>query len=496
MTLARCWLVCCWLCLGLWTQASWADKFTYINDDGQRVEVEAKLYATGGGVLALERTDGSIELVPEARVRQRMPSRDPTPISPAQMLEKLKEQFGDDKFRGTVSGPFVIGVVLMAPLPKTSESKVTAALKKSASYMQSISKTFEAFTKQAKMTAQPPKYPLVVLIFETDEIFEEFTAKETGNRGLSAGNIAGFYSQLSNGLYIRMSECYTFATPLHEAIHQQCFNTGVLPRLAPLPKWFVEGMATGFEGAGDKVKGDPLKLNHQYAKSIAESGRIPGDLDWELVGSVDRLFGADVFAGEAYFHAWSMHWLLVSKHRDKYTKYFQAMSQMQPLTEARPNDHKKAFEAAFGKSPNAFQSEFIPAFLTAAKKERFATSRDDLPGVISRQVNLAGVDMLAESNGLQVAVKGSLKNISPIRDMSYYLVVMTEFGSYADWHIHNLKMNASYQLKPTPMLKVARGAPGGPGRTFFVRVQAAPSDSPEAAKWLKGDLPPVRQPRF
>ncbi len=473
-----------------------ADKFTYIDEDGQRQSIEAKIYATGNGVIALEKNDGGLELVPEARVMERVPSRDPLPVTPVQMLDQLKERFGEEKFRGIVSGQYVIGVVLMAPLPKVSEKKVEGALRKSAGYMQSISKTFETFAKQAKVNPQTPKYPLVVLIFETDEIFEDFTAKETGNKGLSAGNIAGFYSQLTNGLYIRMSECYTFATPLHEAIHQQCFNTGVLPRLAPLPKWFVEGMATGFEGAGDKVKGDPLKLNQQYAKSIAETGSIPGDLDWNLVASVDRIFGADVFAGEAYFHAWSMHWLMVSKYRDKYIKFMQAMSQLEPLTDAKPDDQKKAFEAAFGKSPNAFQSEFIPAFLAAAKRERFKPEVETQPGVMSRQTNLAGVDIFAETNGLQVAVRGSLRNISPIRDMSYYVVVMTESGTYADWHIHNLKMNAVYQMRPTALQKVAQGGLGGPGRTFSVRVHAVPADSPDAARWSKGDFPPVSQRRL
>lgn len=473
------------------TMTARADRFTYIAEDGRRTEVEAKIYATGGGAIALELNDGSLDLIPEERVMKREPSRDPTPITPAEMLTRLEERFGKEKFRGVVSGSYVIGVVMMAPLPKASEKKVEGALKKSAAYMQSISRTFETFVKQAKLTTEAPKYPLVVLVFETDEIFEDFTAKETGNRGLSAGNIAGFYSQLTNGLYIRMSECYTFATPLHEAIHQQCFNRGVLPRLAPLPKWFVEGMATGFEGAGDQVKGDPLKLNQQYAKSIALSGRIPGDLDWDLVASVDKLFGADIFAGEAYFHAWSMHWLLVSKYRDKYAKYLQAMSELEPLTDIKPDDQRKAFIAAFGKSPNSFESEFLPAFLNAAKKENFKQSRDDLPGTISRQVNLAGVDISAESNGLQVGVKGTLRNISPLRDMTYYLVVMTESGSYTDWLIPNLKMNAVYQLKPSTLSKTINGAPGGPGRAFMVRVSAVPADSPEAAKWARGQLPSI-----
>lgn len=73
---ARCLAITSLLFLGLWSisSKSLADNFSYINDEGKRVEVEAKLYATGSGVLALERNDGSIELVPEARVMQRTPS--------------------------------------------------------------------------------------------------------------------------------------------------------------------------------------------------------------------------------------------------------------------------------------------------------------------------------------------------------------------------------------------------------------------------------------
>ena len=113
--------------------------------------------------------------------------------------------------------------------------------------MKSIEVMFSRFCSSMRVQAGKPEFPLVVLIFETDDDFEEYTAKATGGRGLSAGNIAGFYSPITNYLYVRMSECYSFSTPLHEAIHQQCFNTGVLHRLSPVPTWFGEGIATGFE---------------------------------------------------------------------------------------------------------------------------------------------------------------------------------------------------------------------------------------------------------
>lgn len=466
-----------------------ADKFTYRNEANKQVEVEAKLYATGQGLMALEKADGAIDLVPETAVMQRVPGRDPEPISATEMLKTLEDEFGKDNFRGIVSEPYVVGVVLMAPLPKASEKKVELALKKSAGYMKSIELTFSNFAKQFKVTPTKSRFPLVVLIFETDEIFEEFADKQTGGKGLSAGNIAGFYSQLSNGLYIRMSECHTFATPLHEAIHQQCFNTGVLPRLAPLPKWFVEGMATGFEGSGEKVKADPTKLNQVYAKSIAMTHRIPGDLDWDDIAKYDAAFVGDIFAGEAYFHAWSMNWLLVTKYKDKYASFLKAMSAVEPLTDRKPDDQAKAFEAAFNKRPVQFQREFIPAFEAAIKREKFTPNRDDLPGVISKQMNLAGVDVTAETSGLDVVVKGALKNISPFREMAYYVMVHTETGAYCDWLLPKVTIGAIKPLQQQAMTKVLPGGIGGPGRTFAVRVKAAPADSREVSQWLNGQLP-------
>lgn len=485
------WRLCLALLLCFQTALARADKFTYMDEKGKQQEVEAALYATGSGLMALELADGELRVVPEGVISKRVPGDDPKPMTPEDKLKQLQEEFSAEKFRGIVSGPYVVGVILMAPLPKTSEKRVEASLKKSAASLRTIERTFDGFVRSAKLVPQKAKYPLVVLIFETDEIFEDFTNKMTGGNGLSSGNIAGFYSQLTNGLYIRMSECYTFATPLHEAIHQQCFNTGVLQRLAPLPKWFVEGMATGFEGNGEKIKADPLKLNQNYAKQIAMTQRIPGDLDWDIVCSADRAFEADIFAGEAYFHAWSMHWLLFSKHRDDYAKFLKSMSAVPPLSERKPEQHRESFEAAFGKRANKFQSEFLPAFLIAAKKEKFAPDRDDLPGVISRQMNLAGVDVMAESDGQSIAVKGTLKNISPLRDMTYYVTVMTESGSYADWLVPKLTINGTTPLRFQQLIKVAPGTIGGPGRTFAVRVHAVPSDSDEAKQWVKGQLPSV-----
>ena len=466
-----------------------ADEFVYADEDGRMQTVEAKLYASGQGLLALELADGSLQLVPQGVVRKRTPGVDTKPITPRQMLDTLRDEFGKEQFRGVISGQYVIGVVLQAPLPKTSERRVGTALRRSARYMQSIERMFQTFVRSMDVEPQQSKFPMVVLIFETDDDFEEYTAKTTGNGGLSAGNIAGFYSHLSNYLYVRMSECYTFATPLHEAIHQQCFNTGVFQRLAAIPVWFAEGMASGFEGSGERVRSSPQKLNVEYARLIA-NGDLPRGPGWEDVAASDQIYRGDIFAGPAYVHGWSMHWLLVSRYPKEYAQFLQYTQSLQPLEAVSDRTRQEQYKALLGKAPAEFQREFPAAFERAIKRQKLPPRIETPPGLVQRHSNLAGVDIFAESNGRVMQVQGKLRNISPIREMSYYITVITDTGNIADWYIPRLRVNQLIPLKPQATRRLP-GSAGGPGRAFQVRVKSTPSDSGEAKAWAGGRLPTV-----
>ncbi|MDA0588434.1 MAG: DUF1570 domain-containing protein [Planctomycetota bacterium] len=464
-----------------------ADVFEYVDEDGKTQTLDGRLYASGQGILAVEPADGSLRLIPQDVVRKRTPGPDPKPITPQQMLDRLRDEFGEEEFRGVISGQYVIGVVLQAELPRASERRVTAALRKSASYMQSIQTMFASFARTMDVQTESSKFPMVVLIFETDEDFEAYTAKATGSRGLSAGNIAGFYSHLTNYLYVRMSECYTFGTPLHEAIHQQCFNTGVFQRLAPIPVWFAEGMASGFEGGGDKVKTTPQKINIEYARLIVE-GEIPQGLGWDVIAGSDQIFRGDIFAGPAYVHGWSMHWFLVSNYQKEYAKYLQYVQTLPPLEEVSDRGRQAKFEELFGKSPSDFQPEFPAAFGNALKRQRLPPQPDPIPGLVQQNTNLAGIDLFAESNGREMLVQGKLRNISPIRDMTYYVTIVTDTGTFADWFVPRLKINQLIPLKP----QAARRPDGrfsAPGRSFRMRVQSVPADSDAAKAWASGQLP-------
>ena len=463
-----------------------ADVFTIQEDDGNKVSIEARVAGEGQGVVALERTDGRIEVVPLGQILQRQPGPDPEPMTPTAVMERLAERFGRDKFRGHADSTYVIGLILSEPLQKQYESKATLMLKKGTDFMKLVEKEFLEFIEDVKVETVKPRYPLVLLIFETDDDFIKYTTEASGGRGLSAANILGYYSGLTNHLVVRMSECSTFSTPLHEAIHQQVYNRGVLQRLSAAPAWFNEGIATGFEG-GERINTGPLKVNSRYARNAMRARNV----DWDDVVADDRAFRGDVLAGEAYAHAWSIHWFLITKYRKQYIEYLQVLGQKPPLQKDDAQTRIDDFERVFGKRIGKLQSEFPQALEVAANKQKVSLEPATSPGVLVVQSNLAEVGITAARtvNGPMQA-EGWMRNISHLRPMSYHITVETESGAYAEWFLPNVAPSKNkIQLSKQVAQKQMQNSPGGPSSKFVVHVRAAVPDSETGQQWKRGQLP-------
>ena len=485
MTSRRVWTaaVAC-LAIGFGEGASRGDTFTYRDEDGKTVTVEARLAGEGQGQFALELDDGQFRIIPQGAVSERKPSDGPKPITPAEMITRLNEKFGTELFRAQEEKPYVIGLVLASPIQKSSDARVRAFFKKGGKFMKTVEGVFEDFCKQARLPIQPARFPLVLLVFETDADFEKYTNESTKGRGLSAGNIAGFYSGLTNWLAIRLNECHTMEVPLHEAIHQQVYNRQLFQRLAPVPKWFNEGIATGFEGNGEKVDIGPFKINSHYAR-LASQEKLFG---WDEVVANDRAFVGDILAGQAYVHAWCLHWMLCSRHKEQYTKYVKTQSEKKTLETITGEDRQKEFEDAFGKGVSSLQKDFRQQLELGMKRQKVSPEPEKPAGFSRTTTNLAEVELTAVS-GIGLEVGGTLKNISPIRAMSYHVTVETDAGVYADWHVHNLEIRKSFTLQKQIAQKVMANAPGGRPRTFRVRVKSVPPDSRDADAWRGGTLP-------
>lgn len=465
-----------------------ADVFTYRDETGTEIEVEARLAGSGQGAHALELADGELQLVPQAGVIRRVPGDDPTPLSHDEVARQLAEEFGEETFRSHIEEPFVIGLVLDGPLPKRSESHARGFLKKVGRFMKAVERTFMNYVGDARLATTEPRYPLVVLVFETDRRFDEYAQEVTGGE-LTAQLVSGFYSTLSNHLVIRMSECQTFETPLHEGIHQQVHNRGLFQRLAPIPVWFNEGIATGFEGNGERISIGPARISTRYAR-MALAART---LDWNSVVEDDSAFSGDVLMGEAYGHAWSLHWLLVTEYRSEYIRYMQLLSAKEPLSQDADGQRKKEFESTFGKSVDELQAEFSQRLASGLKKQRLPAEPEHPAGVSVTQSDLGEVEMRAVQNlnlGGVLEVQGRLRNLSSIRPMAFHVTVITSAGTYTEWLVPELGIRDTAPLRRQIVQKVLPNARGGLAGTYRVRVRAVPADSPESQSWRNGRLPP------
>lgn len=342
--------------LGLVCCPAVGDEITVIDDAQQEVTIEARWIAEGRQAVALERRDGRREVVPINQIKQRTPKDGPEPLTAKELAERLRQEF-PARMVSQVESPFVLAMIAGQSIEGNQRevSRRRQQLKRAMKFLHGMQKGFLEFAADAELDLHEPPYPLIVLIFENDEEFNRQVTAETQGDGLAAKSIASYYSLLTNRLNLRLRECRTFATPLHEAIHQQAHSRGVLQRLAPVPAWFNEGLATGFEGDGERLKSGPKAFNRKYA-SIAVNSRKIG---WTDVVRDDGGFRGDILAGEAYAQAWALHWWLYTRHRAEYRTLLQQYSQLPPLTEIPAEQRLQTFLSIVGHSPEELQTKFL-----------------------------------------------------------------------------------------------------------------------------------------
>lgn len=465
-----------------------ADEFTIVEQDGKESTFEAQLVGSDKDLHALCLADGQYRLVPLPAVKKRVIKDGPAPMTAAEIAAELEREYTPELFRSDVLENYVVGMVLAEPLPKSSESRVKKVLDKATRFMKQVETAFGTFLREAKIPSEKPVFPQVMLIFETEVEFEAYTRKITGGRGLQASRIAGFYSGLTNFLAIRLEECASFDTPFHEAIHQQVYNRGLLQRLSPIPQWFDEGIATGFEAANGKILAHPVKVSPRYAQQALERD----SMTWADMHVKDEAFRGDVLVTEAYGQAWGLHWLLITKYKDEYNKYLKILSQKQTLADDNMDERVADFKSAFKKSLNEMEKEFPQILELAIKKQKLVFQTQKVAGMSLTESNLGKVQMSAVKTGGILRVEGKLLNMSPLRPLTFAVFVITDAGEYAVWVQDKVDINKSVNLAPQACNSRLVGYPvTGFGSTFRVVVRSAPSESPRALAWKSSRLPEI-----
>ena len=477
-----------------------ADKFHYRNEDGQAVELEATLVGSAQGVYVLETADGRYHLVPRAAAEKRVASPGPDALDGPGMAARLEQEFTPARFRSFLQTPFVIGLVLGSPLPQASEGAAKAFLRDVAVFMKNVEGAFARYAREARVETPAATHPVVVLIFETREDFVKYASDATSGDEDTAQRIAGFYSKLTNILAIRLEECRTFDTPLHEAIHQQVYVRKILQRMAPIPTWFDEGLATGFEANSGKINIGPGKVSVRYANQAVEAQSA----DWSQLVSGDQSFRNPATVDGAYGQAWGLHWLLVTRYKSEYAAYMRLLGQKKPLQECSPEQRQADFQQVFGDKLAEIQAQFPSLLEAACRKQNVSLKPPEQKGISLTEANLGQVQLTAVRHQTvgaagpvadRLEVQGTLQNLSPLRPMAFHVTVETDAATYAEWFVAKLELLKSTSLpaqnvvKPMRVPAVAAGRIGPEPRTFRVRIRSAPADSDEARRWSSGQLP-------
>lgn len=239
----------------------------------------------------------------------------------------------------------------------------------------------EAFTttwKNAGLDVAEPAHPLIVVIFADRRDYEAFATRDVGP---AADRVVGYYNLASNrvttfdltgsdllarrlgrppgraGPEILASPeaAGLVATLVHEATHQVAFNCGLHRRLAPIPLWLNEGMATYFEtpdlSSPRGWKGIGM-INRPRLDRFLATAR-PG---WAgpLVTEDDAFRAADT-ADDAYARAWALTHFLAQTRKQQFTAYLRTLAAKQPLATDSPEQRLRDFQDAFGAAPETLE---------------------------------------------------------------------------------------------------------------------------------------------
>lgn len=245
---------------------------------------------------------------------------------------------------------------------------------------------FQTFWNARGVDLKVPEFPLVALVFDSQE---SYVRGVRGELGAAATSIVGYYSPSTNRVNMydltgveglrppgervnsttlinqvlqRPEAAPMVATIVHEATHQLAFNWGLQTRLADNPVWVSEGLAVYFETPDLKsAKGwssiGSLNRNRliQFRKYLARRG--PDALE-QLIRD-DTRFREPATAIDAYAEAWALHYFLLRTKSKEYAAYVKRIGGKPPVIFDSPDERLAEFKAAFGNDLRKLDAEFL-----------------------------------------------------------------------------------------------------------------------------------------
>jgi hypothetical protein len=232
--------------------------------------------------------------------------------------------------------------------------------------------------------------PLVVVIFADQKAYAAHAAADLG---AASDRVVGYYNLLNNrvmtyditgsdalaavrgrrpgqvGLEILTSPAASgmVATIVHEATHQLAFNRGLHRRLAAVPLWVSEGIATYFEtpdlenARGWRAIGSVNRPRLDHFLTTYRPGAI------ESIIASDEPFRQPDSALDAYAASWALtHHLLQTRKRD-FMAFQKRLGEKAPLVEDSAETRRQEFRDAFGDPRDVEQAVFKAAARLASR---------------------------------------------------------------------------------------------------------------------------------
>ncbi|MCA9212750.1 MAG: DUF1570 domain-containing protein, partial [Planctomycetales bacterium] len=196
--------------------------------------------------------------------------------------------------------------------------------------------------KNLELEPQAPLFPMVILIFSTEEGFQKYRRMPPG--------VVAYYNLVTNHVVMYEQRELAEAAPqiafkqsvstiAHEGAHQVLHNIGVQDRLAKWPLWIGEGLAEycAPTQVDDRIhwKGvgytNDLRLYDlaQFYQQLDDPNLTRGQLLRQTVE-------ANSLNSLGYAMSWSTVDFLAKRRKQAFTDYLKEVSQLQPLAPTSP----------------------------------------------------------------------------------------------------------------------------------------------------------------
>ncbi len=279
---------------------------------------------------------------------------------------------------------------------------VCAARGKSKEYANILDEVYSDFLtyfSRRKFRLEKPEFPLVVIVFPTQQEFVQYASQE---RQSIPPTLRGYYYTMSNRVALFEAEQVTLRdtfpaersfvfhsvgqndtpsltgydpalfgtieaglreTLIHEATHQLAFNCGLHSRVGENPRWVTEGLAMLFEKDarrnGSRSRSLKDRVNRErYLRFMgyAHSQRSKKGALEAFIRSDDAFTTRPL---DAYAEAWALSFFLIETRPAKYSEFLRMTGSRETTRSYAPEERLSDFQSIFGKNLDWLDGQFL-----------------------------------------------------------------------------------------------------------------------------------------